>query len=542
MALIDDQQSPPASHPLALSEDSVREVVEEIRVHELAVASVDAEMQELYRQAALLRSKKQKYLDLIGKCRGRITLALRVPDELLALVFEHCASDWAKAPLTFSQVCRKWRQAATAPNVWSRVSLTSESKDSVSKTQLWLSRALDAPLHITVDIEGVDEQILSSWDHLLDRTAQWQTLDFQTRTIPQSNALLSAICNRALPRLRFARVLCLEPPIAADGILPPEARELSMLEASLRDAPALRHLAVHTCHFPPAYPQQITRLVLNLSLLLAPNTPSAELEPLLTLAALQHLTNLTIYAPVPGYFTRAIVDEEIPVIEFSHLKTFTLDAFRTINSVLTYIRAPSLRTLRLRSIEDPLTHPHAPTAAALLSFLAASVPPLQRLELHDVDLPAADFIRVFRAMPLLETLRLHETEIPDETLASLNGPRGLCPYLKQLDLRWCEQLTGAALVDLVQSRLADTERDVECCAIELVRVINCAMVKEKDVLSLARMAACSVHLSNAEDESEEYCRSKGCCNNGRYRQRMMLRHHKEIFGDAGEKLMNLILD
>ena len=134
MVLSNGRESTNASHPLSLSEDSEREVLEEIRVYEVAIASVDAELQELFRQAAVLRSKKQRYLDLIGKCRGRITLALRAPDELLANIFEHCASDWAKAPLILSQVCRKWRQAAMSPAVWSRVSLTSESRDSISKS------------------------------------------------------------------------------------------------------------------------------------------------------------------------------------------------------------------------------------------------------------------------------------------------------------------------------------------------------------------------------------------------------------------------
>ncbi|KZV75400.1 hypothetical protein PENSPDRAFT_748541 [Peniophora sp. CONT] len=537
----DDRQSLTVYHPLALSDDSVRQVLEEIRIFEVAVASVDAEMQELFRQAAILRAKKQKYLDLIAKCRGRITLALRAPDELLALIFEHCASDWIKAPLTLSQVCRKWRQAAMTPSVWSRVPLTSESKDPVLKTKLWLDRALDAPLRVLVDIEGVDDQMLSSWNLLLDRSAQWQTLEFHTRTILQANALLSA-CDRPLPRLRFARILCPETPTAADEFFPPEAREITKLETAFGDAPALRHLAVHACHFPPSYPSQITRLTLNLSLLSAPTTPIAELEPLVALTGLPHLTNLTIHAPISHYFNRAIIDEEIPVIEFSRLESFTLDAYRAFNPLLKYIRAPSLRILRLRSIEDPLTHPHAPTAAALLSFLTDSTPPLQRLELHDVDLPAADYCRVFAATPCLEALRLHETEIPDETLATLNGPRGLCPRLRQLDLRWCEQLAGTALVDLVQSRLDGAEQDDSSCPIESVRIINCAMVKERDVLDLARMTTCSVYLANIEDEAEEYCRSKGCCNNARYRQRMMLRHHKEIFGDIETKPLDLILD
>lgn len=127
----------------------------------------------------------------------------------------------------------------------------------------------------------------------------------------------------------------------------------------------------------------------------------------------------------------------------------------------------------------------------------------------------------FRALPGLEELRLHETEVPDEVFEVLKGAgngsdesAGLCPKLRRLDLRWCEQLSGQVLVDLVTSRQCNSvdngqrppDVDPVPVPIEEVTVIHCAMVEEKDVLDLARMTVCSVVVRDLGD----HCRKNSC--------------------------------
>jgi len=138
----------------------------------------------------------------------------------------------------------------------------------------------------------------------------------------------------------------------------------------------------------------------------------------------------------------------------------------------------------------------------------------------------------------LEELRLHETEISNDVLLSLHGPMGACPRLKRLDLRWCEQLAGQALVDLVQSR-ADSSgnRRGSFDPIEEITVINCACVDESSVLDLAHATVCSVVVRDVED----HCRSRGCCSNNRYRQRLRLRHLKEL-GSPKWSSLKLVLE
>jgi hypothetical protein len=106
---------------------------------------------------------------------------------------------------------------------------------------------------------------------------------------------------------------------------------------------------------------------------------------------------------------------------------------------------------------------------------------------------------------LLEELRLHETEISGNALRSLHGPTGACPRLKRLHLRWCKQLVGQALVDLVQSRVDQSgNRSGSCDPIEEITVTYRALVDESSVLELAPF---TVSRRDVVRDLEDYCRT-----------------------------------
>jgi hypothetical protein len=143
-----------------------------IRNHELEVECIDITIQNVLRQVQQLRSKRAYHLDTIAKCRGSISLARRAPDDVLALIFEHAAAGgWVNAPLVTSQVCAKWRRASFVPRAWSHVHLTSESLDPVAKTRLWLSRALQSPLSVTVDVRVFDPHILDAFELIMEHAS-----------------------------------------------------------------------------------------------------------------------------------------------------------------------------------------------------------------------------------------------------------------------------------------------------------------------------------------------------------------------------------
>src|SRR5712671_5043594 len=144
--------------------------------HELEIESIDTTIQSILQQVQLLRAKKEHHMDTIAKCRS-ISLAHRAPDDVLALIFEQCAAGgWADAPLVISHVCSKWRRTSFVPRVWSHVHLTSKSLKPIAKTRLWLSRALQSPLCVTIDVRVLDPYTLHAFELILERAPQWRTL------------------------------------------------------------------------------------------------------------------------------------------------------------------------------------------------------------------------------------------------------------------------------------------------------------------------------------------------------------------------------
>ncbi|KAH9999458.1 hypothetical protein BJV77DRAFT_1058473 [Russula vinacea] len=258
--------------------------------------------------------------------------------------------------------------------------------------------------------------------------------------------------------------------------------ELTGFADAFADAPFLSHVCMVSNRFPVSVPQTVVYLSLQLSDIASsrPSLPTA-LQMLGTLPALRGLTLV-----IPRHFVQTIYTSEDPTMEtcLHHLERLIIDAPPEFN-VLQYLQAPVLQYLHLRSTEPPLNHPHDGTGEALLQFLRSSKPPMKLLELHDVDIRRDDF------------LRLHETEISSDALLPCMDPW-------RLDLRWCEQLAGQALVDLVQSRVdSNGNRRGSFDPIEEITVINCALVDESSVLNLAHATVCNVVVRNLED----HCRT-----------------------------------
>jgi hypothetical protein len=479
------------------SADEVLAVHLVIRSHELQLESIDIAIQDVLRQLQQLRVKRAYHLDTIAKCRGSISLARRAPDDVLALIFEHAAAGgWVNAPLVTSQVCAKWRRASFVPRVWSYIHLSSESLYPVAKTRLWLSRALQSPLSVTIDVRVFDPHILDAFELILEHASQWRTLTLSTRFAQQANDILSQ-CRRPFPYLQTIDITSFSIGVATEQGMD----ELTGFAEAFADAPSLSYSRIVSNRFPVSVPQSVVNLSLQLGDI-ASSRPSlsAALEMLGTLPALRSLTLV-----IPRHFVQ-IINYGNPTSEtcLHHLERLIIDAPPDFNAILQSIQAPTLQYLHLRSTEPPLNHPHEGTGEALLQFLKSSKPPMKLLELHDVDIRRDDFVQCFLSLPLLEELRLHETEISNDALLFLHGPTGACPRLKRLDLRWCEQLAGQALVDLVQSRVDSSgNRRGSFDPIEEITVINCALVDEASVLNLAHATVCSVVVRDLED----HCRT-----------------------------------
>lgn len=469
-----------------------------IRSHELQVESIEVAIQDVLRQLHQLRTKKAHHLDTIAKCRGSISLARRAPDDVLALIFECAAAGgWVNAPLVTSQVCAKWRRASFAPRVWSHVHLSSKSLNPVAKTGLWLSRALQAPLSVTIDVRVLDPHILNAFELILEYASQWRTFTLNTRFVQQASDILSQ-CRRPIPFLKTLDITSFSIGVATEqGV-----DELTGVADAFADASSLSYARISSNRFPVSVPQSVVNLYFQLGDI-ASSRPSLSVA-LQMLESLPALRTLTLV--IPRHFVQIINsgDNPTPKTCLHHLERLIIDAPPDSNTILQSIQAPALLYLHLRSTEPPLNNSHEDAGEALLQFLKSSKPPMKLLELHDVDIRRGDFVQCFLSLPLLEELRLHETEISNDALLSLHGPMGACPRLKRLDLRWCEQLAGRALLDLVQSR-ADSSgnRRGSFDPIKEITIINCELVDEVSVLDLARATVCSVVVKDLED----HCRT-----------------------------------
>ncbi|KAJ3973894.1 hypothetical protein EV361DRAFT_897588, partial [Lentinula raphanica] len=145
-------------------------------------------------------------------------------------------------------------------------------------------------------------------------------------------------------------------------------------------------------------------------------------------------------------------------------------------ALLQNIHTPTLQHLHLMSSAEAISVSHQWSGLTLFQWLTLDI-----------------FIACFEILTKLRTLKLHDSEISDAVFESLHGDQGYCPELAVVDLRWCSVVTGRALV-------------------------SCSFVQEQDILEMARNAVCRLII-----DGHDYCRSIGCCENGRYRSRLKLK-------------------
>ncbi|KAI0822963.1 hypothetical protein BC628DRAFT_1541136 [Trametes gibbosa] len=524
-----------------------------IHSHEAAIGDLEARIQGLLSDLRDLRYDQAKHRAAIERSIGLITLARRLPEELLIRIFTLAVADgWTRAPVVVSHVCAGWRKAALAPQVWTHVYAECDDPLVLERTRFWLGRARGAGLHLTVSASWrvTERQLVELMALLVEKSAQWKSLSVKTDMFYLADLVLSH-CHHSTPELREVDIMTAALDLAASSI-----SEVALLQSTFAadKSPLLSSVSYISTVVPstPIFPSHIANLVLEIKE--SPSHHPLSAESLLIL--LEHLPQLrTLSLSMPYIYEHDYIPSTDPArtAALPALESLTLYGPTDMNELLPHLHTPALRSLRLRSLED-LGYRQRPIGPSLVRFVRASAPPaLGLLELHDIDLAPDAFEACFAALPALRELRLHECAIGDATVRLLHaGPRGLCPRLTRVDLRWCGHLRGRALVDLVRSRL----RQQRCAGegdgdgdglreaggdwpgadpIEEVGVINCCFVTEEDVLDLARMTVCRLVMR----ESEDYCRTCGCCDNQRYRTRLRLRHISELIEEGHN--MKLVL-
>lgn len=478
------------------SEDDIRMIGCAIARDERVIASLNSEIHTIMRQLEQVRLRKMEYQESIRQYRSLITLARRIPPEVLADIFELCAeSGWTRAPLVASHVCSAWRKAAEYPRVWSRIYIDYGLGNPLTKTKLWLSRAQQSPLHITLDVPADASSMEEILFVLLEHSTQWRTFTIRTHDTVQLNHILS-LMHHPFPRLRMLDcVTHWDTPVA----------DLVDFSA-VKDAPSLHQLDMeqpNLSRWPGSIPFQLTnlRLVLSTPGTLSNLVPASRWTSML--ANLPGLKHLTLELSVDSEYHYEL--DAVRVVELPQLNSIMFTITRELLGVLNNMRAPSLRKLLLRCSSG---HEHTSSEPVIRRFLESSSR-IELLELHNVDLPREELVQCFTLLPRMQELHLHDSDISDDELQLLSGSAGLCPNLVRLDVRWCAHLTGSALVQLVRSRIrTNVEMRKKGAALqrakemEEVAAINCLHVKERDVLDLAEYTTCRLMLK----EKDDFCR------------------------------------
>ena len=484
----------------------------EIRDQELAISAIDRKIQELRAEIDLARIAQSRHRAAIARCKAVTTLARRLPEELLAKIFESCVIDgWTRAPVVVSHVCSHWRRAAMSPRVWSYIYVDGDSTDAVGRTKLWLSRAKEAPLHPSFIItwRSARSHLWHNMELLAQHAVQWETVTMNSETVSQAWNLIEQ-CKFPMTNLREIKAI-LE--VQFHPMLDGEPERLDMARTfTVELAPRLRSVDL-TCNTLPLHltlPTQLTNLVLNLT-----GTPNQRLSSasriLDILESTPALEQLALSLPAlvsQPYVPEADMDRAVML---ERLDTLTILGPTDLSGFLEHIRTPHLRQLHIRSNEEANLQ-QEPLAPTLYTFFKQAEAALELLELHDVDIAPEFFPAYFAMLPSLRELRLHDSLITDTTLASLDS---LCPSLTRIDLRWCGMVHGKALVDFVRRRNLNHDNawhggfapmpgsfgdEPKASPISEVSVLNCSLVHEEDVLELARMTLCRVKI-----REQDYC-------------------------------------
>ncbi|KAL0570761.1 hypothetical protein V5O48_011204 [Marasmius crinis-equi] len=488
------------------SDEEFARVQEAIRQEEQAISAIEAEIEGLLQGIRRLRFKQTEHQEKIRKYRSSITLARKLPPEILASIFELCVREgWTRFPLTASHVCTQWRAAARIPTVWSHVYVEATSRDPYGRTLFWIQRSDSVPLSIVFDFTNdtsLPVVLPAVLQLLLVHSSRWKSLKVLSRSLLNTNFILDRCGTSIFPQLQELGVSVLEDfDTLQDGAQIDESAQLTSLSTCFQGASQLRTITINRnlLSSPTPFPSSLT----NLSLHLPSHTISATLSINVLLDILEQAPLLRILAiMIPrGLQQRFMSDVDTQrSVTLPALNVLTVVGNPDMFGFLPYIRTPALLGLHLRSSLDSSGFASESFGRDVVQYISSAVPPLELLELRDLDLTQEQFILCLSLLPALTTLRLHESDISDTVLGTLHGPEALCPRLKTLDFRWCGQITGSGLVRLVRGRLMDVSERVD--AITLITLINCAFIGERHIIELSRIAVCRIMM----DDVDDYCR------------------------------------
>ena len=464
-----------------------------IELHQREIASLDVKLASLLGEVESITKLKEEHQRQLRRHESTLTLARRLPPELLGHIFQHCVYVYPFAPLVLSQVCASWRSAAHGtPGIWSVLFIDCLRPWSVERTAHWISMSgSHIPLHI--DLYPHDISLGAVMRILIPHAPRWKTLNIDASHPSYVQGVLEIIQAEEC-KLSVLDTLQLT---FAESNQPLDIRRTF----ADRQCPRLRTIRLRSELLSLVHlPSHITTLSLvSLNPCLSTRT---HLQIIQQLRNLPELQSFYLDLPEECYPHGPPSSAGDAILVMQDLQTVILKGEYFTYGILAHLTLPSLRHLGLRELDRASGTPAI--GSTFLEMVARSSPPIKILELHGTQLTDDDLIRCFIYLPTLEELILHDSDISDEVFHYLCSPTingdtpgsWICPQLKRLDLRWCWRLSGRVLTELVSSRLISSET----CSITEVVVICCPSVHDDDVLSLAAMTVCRL-----KNRTEDFC-------------------------------------
>ena len=484
------------------TEDDICKALDEIAKHEASIAALDAKLYGILQEARQIEETKRKHAAAIVKCKGVLTLARRVPSEILARIFEHCIEGWTLAPLVVSQVCSAWRDAARTPCLWSHVYIDCDKGDPVARCKFWLRKAKRAPLYVTLRTTEHLPLLDTVLGLLIGQMDTWASLTLESPSVNSANYVL-ARCVNPCPLLHSVTIRLGESSVSVP--LPDVGQGQGRLlecRRAFETVPNLRSLTLVTDITQSwiGLPQLTS---LNLLLNFCQFQSARQIFASEILEALANSLNLRDLSIAIHRLDKREFEMQDPahVVTLPELTRLTISMPIPSMTFIQHLRAPNLHQLYLRCPDDPHGFACESTRNALRDFIEYSAPPLRTLQLFDVDVSQDDFLFLFEHLPTLEDLRLHGSEILDDTVKMLAPPAALLPKLQRLDLRWCGHVSGSALEDLVALRQLESTNKLGYSPLSEIAVINCSFVNEQDIVGIIDYCRCRLRTLDSND----YC-------------------------------------
>jgi hypothetical protein len=425
--------------------------------------------------------------DVISDLRATLSPIKRMPDEILALIFEHCLPERSldnpafvtfsctrdPTPLQLGLVCSSWRRIAHAhPRLWCNVDLSIyQCKEIFTKTLprllSWIHRSGSLPLSLTlwqseftVDL-GPTSKACDGLDDVFNAIAlhapRWRTMRIR---VQRSQFILRSLSRLFAKSFTGLSTLEVKADCPSTGVRhdPGEPISFDFQKSPLRNLSlCLRGVSVHSVFVPCV---DMTRLSLDLE---PPDGSTSSLGELVGILHRCHsLEKCTLFlrasqelTPLPHVCLRHLQSLHIRILQAS-------EARNQLDDLLDVFSFPSLLSLEITYCtpsEAPLAFPEQ-----LNHFLRRHTSTLRRFAFSASSsaFDTHDFLEMIEGissvteldvnlhhshsiMPLVEALTpvLHEGSFPC-----------LLPQLEVFTFTWDKQITLSCIADMVEMRLA----------------------------------------------------------------------------------------